>query len=207
MPAHPVTLRLIEELGVPLAAPSANKFKKTSPTCFLHVKDEFPELFILDGDTSEIGIESTIISFTPNKVQILRPGMIGKDLLQRTLLENGFEQINVEYSESPIAPGHLKHHYMPNIPIVFKVVDQHFTSEHIPKDILDSSAEWDLPDDPIQAARLLYAQFRVLEKENKKSITINLNTKQLNDDHFQGVLNRLIKASTYFLPKNYSNKS
>ena len=207
MPAHPLALNLIKELGTPLAAPSANKFKKTSPTKYSHVRDEFPNVYTLDGDDSEIGIESTIISFTKKSVQILRPGMISKELIEKTLIDNGIENMNIEYAESPVAPGHLKHHYMPNIPIIFKVIDQEYNLEDIPEEILSNTATWNLPNDPLEAARLLYSQFRILEKQGKKSITIQITSKQIKDDHFQGVINRLIKASTYFLPKNYSNKT
>jgi L-threonylcarbamoyladenylate synthase len=64
MPAHPVARQLIEKCRFPLAAPSANKFGKTSPTKAEHVRKGFEkeDLLILDGGQSEVGLESTVVS-------------------------------------------------------------------------------------------------------------------------------------------------
>lgn len=208
MPKHPKTLELIESLGHPIAAPSANKFKKTSPTTAEHVRSEFSKTFVIDGGACEVGIESTIIQLKNKTIEILRPGMITGQDLEDALNENGVTGYQVKLTESPIAPGHLNHHYMPEKPIILEVESSSsHDSSHIPINLLNNSQSWDLPLNSQLAARKLYSQFRNLDHEDCQAIKINLTQKQFDAIEFQGVLNRLIKASTYFLPKEISNKS
>ena len=61
MPDHPIALALIEQAGVPIAAPSANKSGKPSPTSAKHVREDFPKLFIIDGGRTRHGLESTVV--------------------------------------------------------------------------------------------------------------------------------------------------
>lgn len=207
MPNHDMALELIEQLGHPVAAPSANKFKKTSPTNFNHVQSEFPETFILDGGQCEIGIESTIIGITQSSVLIYRPGMVSREQLQEELNKNHLK-MKVQYQESPVAPGHLKHHYMPKKPIILEVLNEIVKdSQHIPKKFIEDHSTWTLPDNAATAARELYGKFRSLDDEETSSIKIKLNDDQLKSDLFKGVINRLIKAASYTLPKELSNKS
>jgi L-threonylcarbamoyladenylate synthase len=77
MPAHPIALALIREAGVPIAAPSANKFTGLSPTTAAHVRAAFgDELMIIDGGPTDVGIESTVLSLTGPEPVLLRPGII-----------------------------------------------------------------------------------------------------------------------------------
>ncbi len=77
MPAHDLALKLIELAGVPIAAPSANRFTHLSPTTAQHVADEFGDAVeILDGGPCQVGIESTVVSVTGGELNLLRPGMI-----------------------------------------------------------------------------------------------------------------------------------
>jgi len=77
IPSHAVALQLIEAAGVPIAAPSANKFTHLSPTTPEHVYQEFGDAVeILDGGPCKVGIESTVVSVVGNKLTLLRPGMI-----------------------------------------------------------------------------------------------------------------------------------
>ena len=80
VPAHPVALALIEAAGVPLAAPSANRFSELSPTTADHVRRSLgPEVdYILDGGPSSVGIESTVLSLTESRPVLLRPGGISR---------------------------------------------------------------------------------------------------------------------------------
>lgn len=186
MPDHPLTLELIEKLQTPLAAPSANKFKKTSPTCAEHVSDEFGEDFpILDGGQTQFGIESTVVGVFDDHIKIYRPGVITKDDLQDVL------DIPVEHAPSPVAPGQLKHHYMPNIPITL-------TTNH-KLDLTDYQDHyvWKLPADPVLVARELYSQFRQAAKQGHKGILIIYQNDFHQDEKWKGVLNRINKAKTY----------
>ncbi len=203
MPDHPKTLELLNELGSPIAAPSANKFKMISPTSAEHVQAEFPEIQVIDGGDCKVGIESTILKIEENKVIIFRPGMITPKMIKNVLGDN----MIIEFHESEVAPGHLNHHYMPKKPIVFNVIDLHEENDKLPEELQVSLNSWDLPQDSTLAARQLYGKFRELDQQKGPGIKINLTTKQIEQDEFKGVINRLIKASSYFLPKKFSNKT
>ncbi|HYI93205.1 MAG TPA: L-threonylcarbamoyladenylate synthase [Bryobacteraceae bacterium] len=78
IPSHPVALQLIERAGVPVAAPSANRFTELSPTQAQHVRDGLGDRVdcILDGGPTDIGIESTVLSIIRGRLELLRPGMV-----------------------------------------------------------------------------------------------------------------------------------
>src|SRR5579872_562925 len=77
VPGHPVALELIRLAGVPIAAPSANRFTQLSPTTADHVVQQFGDAVeVLDGGPTDVGIESTVVSLIDGKLTLLRPGMI-----------------------------------------------------------------------------------------------------------------------------------
>jgi len=84
MPAHPIALALIRAAGVPLAAPSANRFGQLSPTTADHVRRSLGSAvaFILDGGPCQVGIESTVLSLTEPKPILFRPGGISRTELE-----------------------------------------------------------------------------------------------------------------------------
>lgn len=116
MPKHPLALQLIEQVGSPLAAPSANRFGKISPTHPAHVQAEFGDTIrVLNGGACEVGIESTIIDATePNVCTILRPGMISEQQIQAVLGSN--IRIEKPNDKSRKVSGTLKSHYAPSKP-------------------------------------------------------------------------------------------
>ena len=106
MPRHPVALELLRVAGVPIAAPSANRFTRLSPTTAQHVREAFGEEtpFLLDGGPCEVGLESTVIAVTSDGLEVLRPGMaLVDDAIAGT--EPG--------TEAHRAPGQHKKHYSP----------------------------------------------------------------------------------------------
>jgi L-threonylcarbamoyladenylate synthase len=114
MPDNPIALELIRKSGCPIAAPSANKFGRISPTNAGHVKKQLPDVdYILDGGSTKVGIESTIIVLTEKGFHILRSGTVTREEL---------EQLMPYDSHAPeqhiFAPGMLKSHYSPNRPMV-----------------------------------------------------------------------------------------
>ncbi len=183
IPDNRLTLKLIEQLDTPLAAPSANKFKKTSPTSKEHVYDEFgDEVFVLDDGESQVGIESTVVGVFKDHIEIYRPGMITKEDILDVLPD-----IKVEYKESPVAPGQLNHHYMPTKPLT--LADETFN-------ITDEYAVWKIESAPELAARSLYSKLRLLDKSDKKKILFILDKRFKNDNKWLGILNRLKKAKS-----------
>jgi len=109
MPDNDIALELIRKSDCPIAAPSANKFGRISPTTAVHVKKQLPNLdYILDGGKTSVGIESTIIKLTVYGFQILRNGIITQEDLEKVVPFDGESRI-----DSLAAPGMLKSHYSP----------------------------------------------------------------------------------------------
>ncbi|PLX25481.1 MAG: threonylcarbamoyl-AMP synthase [Salinivirgaceae bacterium] len=109
MPGNEIALELIRTSDRPIAAPSANKFGRISPTTAAHVKKQLPDIdYILDGGKTTVGIESTIIRLTDKGFQILRNGIITREDLETILPFDGNTEI-----EKGSAPGMLKSHYSP----------------------------------------------------------------------------------------------
>lgn len=120
MPDHPVALELLHTLQKPLAAPSANRSGKPSPTKAEHVAEDLEGIIpcILDGGTTGIGLESTVLDVTLHPPVILRPGGVTKEMLERvigTVLEPTHEEQRVE--ATPKAPGMKYTHYAPDAPV------------------------------------------------------------------------------------------
>lgn len=113
-PSHPVARRLLEAAlaaGVPgVAAPSANRFGRVSPTRAGHVQAEFgPDLAVLDGGAAEVGIESAIVDCTRPRPALLRPGQLARADIEAAL---GMPLADRD-AASPRASGTLEQHYAP----------------------------------------------------------------------------------------------
>lgn len=180
MPSHPVARAVLERLGVPFAAPSANKFGKTSPTKAQHVRGDWPnqEVFIVDGGDSEFGLESTVLqvfeeSPTEVRVEILRPGVVTETMIRKVFADLSLA-VQVIRKESSASPGHTPQHYMPTLPLV--IVDPEsgaFDSTMLQKisSQLGLSANGEpqfvllqLNSDPRIAARELYEKLHTLSE-------------------------------------------
>jgi L-threonylcarbamoyladenylate synthase len=114
VPAHALTLQLLEQLDFPLAAPSANPFKYVSPTTAQHVFDQLQGKipYVLEGGASHIGIESTIVSFLNETPRILRLGGIPVEEIQEIIPQT---VVDIQYApDAHESPGQLEHHYAPN---------------------------------------------------------------------------------------------
>lgn len=111
-PDHPLTLSLLRTLSFPLAAPSANPFGYVSPTQASHVNDQLGNQigYILDGDASSVGIESTIVGFVDDTPVIYRLGGLSIEKIESIV---GKADIQINSSSNPKAPGQLKSHYAP----------------------------------------------------------------------------------------------
>lgn len=123
MPNHPIALKLIEQSGCLIAAPSANTSGKPSPTEAAHVALDLDGKIpmILDGGPVGIGIESTIIDLTEDMPMILRPGYITQQMLEDVLGEEVKIDPGIIASDSltkPKAPGMKYKHYAPKADLV-----------------------------------------------------------------------------------------
>ena len=117
MPSHPVALKFIECAGGYVAAPSANVSGRPSPTKAKYVIEDMTGRIdmILDGDGIDIGLESTIIDMTGERPEILRPGYITKDMLEKILGEVSVDKtiLDINCKDAPKAPGMRYRHYAP----------------------------------------------------------------------------------------------
>jgi L-threonylcarbamoyladenylate synthase len=113
IPSHPMALQLLNAFGGGIAAPSANRYGRLSPTKPEHVRDELGDAVhvVLDGGDSPIGLESTIVSCLDNQVRLLRPGFITRSQIQQVVGE-----LTVS-GEAPRAPGDRAQHYAPSTPL------------------------------------------------------------------------------------------
>ncbi len=130
MPNHPVAQALIQASGVPIAAPSANRFGHVSPTTAQHVLDDLDGRIdlVLDGGPTHIGVESTVLDLTSHPPRILRPGGITREQINAVLSAEslvlssgaGSSQLSAFSSQSSAmpAPGMLEKHYAPNARLI-----------------------------------------------------------------------------------------
>lgn len=111
MPDHALALELIEQAGVPLAAPSANRFGGLSPTTAAHVREIFGDAVeVLDGGPCKVGIESTVVAVENGALKLLRPGMISLGELETVAAQSS--------SAAHPSPGMHPRHYSPRTPLL-----------------------------------------------------------------------------------------
>jgi L-threonylcarbamoyladenylate synthase len=110
MPSHPVFVEVLRKLGEPLAAPSANRFGRVSPTRAEHVFEELQGRIplILDAGPTTVGLESTIVRVIEHRIEILRPGPITEEALNEVASAD-----ESHASEEIVAPGQTTSHYAP----------------------------------------------------------------------------------------------
>ncbi|KPL78299.1 hypothetical protein ADN00_07525 [Ornatilinea apprima] len=117
MPAHPVALALIRAAGLPVAAPSANRFGHTSPTSAAHVLADLDGRIdlILDGGSTQIGVESTVLDVSQSPARILRPGGVSYEALCEVLENVMINGQKASPDNLPqLSPGMLSRHYAPH---------------------------------------------------------------------------------------------
>lgn len=117
VPAHPLAHALLEAFDGPLAAPSANRFGRISPTTAEHVRSEFgcALKLVLDGGPCKTGVESTIVSLFDNAPTLLRPGGTPVEALAEFMPNLRFPGSDPLH---PMAPGQLPSHYAPRTPLI-----------------------------------------------------------------------------------------
>ncbi len=118
MPAHPIALELVRAAGVPIAAPSANRFTEVSPTTAEHVHRSLGVRvdYILDGGPCQVGIESTVLTLAEGTPTLLRPGGISRQQIEEVIgpVARSPEQ---PAGEAHVSPGMHPRHYSPRTPL------------------------------------------------------------------------------------------
>lgn len=128
IPDHPAAQELISKANLPIAAPSANLSGKPSPTSAIHVFQDLNQKIkaILDGGSTGVGLESTVVDCTGEKPEIIRPGGVTQSEIEEVLgypIESTRSE-NVE--EQPKSPGMKYTHYQPDVPLVLIDGDKDF---------------------------------------------------------------------------------
>ena len=189
MPRHPVALELIAAAGIPVAAPSANRFTQLSPTTAEHVRQAFgvETPFLLDGGPCEVGLESTVIAVTRDGLEVLRPGMANVPDAGTAAAETG---------EAHRSPGQHRKHYSPKTRIVL------VGRGHLPHEgrgaylWLDynavAAARRRMPEDPEAYATNLYATLHQLDNEGFDWIAVELPPDQ---PEWRAIRDRLLRAA------------
>ena len=200
VPSHPIAQALLEQFGGGVAAPSANLFGNVSPTSASHVREDLAGKvdLILDGGSSEVGIESTIVDLSGGTPVLLRPGGISKLQLEEVLQS----KIQDKKSSSPRHSGGLERHYAPKTPAL--LVPPHELDAQIAKRgtavaVLafsrpDERVEYwiRMPKEPVAYAQRLYAALRELDGAGCETILIE---SPPGTGEWNAVLDRLSRAT------------
>ncbi|MDQ0269271.1 L-threonylcarbamoyladenylate synthase [Cytobacillus purgationiresistens] len=119
MPDHPVALALLKKTNLPIAAPSANRSGKPSPTTAAHVWEDLNGRIagVVDGGPTGVGLESTVLDCTEEIPTILRPGGITKEQLVEVIGEVKMDPALQDTAQAPRSPGMKYQHYAPNAPL------------------------------------------------------------------------------------------
>ena len=205
VPGHPLALDLLRAFGGGVAAPSANRFGRISPTTAQHVVDDLGAAvaLVLDGGACRVGIESTIVDLSTGRSRILRPGMISGADLGRVL----GRVPPTGAGDMPRVSGSLESHYAPRTPLalvqpdvlIFAVRDALANDERLAVlapmacPIADQRIVWhQAPSEPAAFARELYASLRLLDAAGCARIVVQ---KPPAADAWRAVNDRLQRAA------------
>lgn len=165
--AHPVMAAVVEELGRPVAAPSANRFGRISPVTAQDVLEELGGRIplVLDGGPCRHGLESTIVAVENGRLVLLRPGPVTAEELAKFA-----PVVRAARGGGVSAPGMLESHYAPRTPLCFWPAEAALPSDAATSGLLAFGAVGPgfavvevLPSDPVEAAPLFFAALRRLD--------------------------------------------
>jgi L-threonylcarbamoyladenylate synthase len=184
MPAHPLALELIRKAGVPIAAPSANRFTELSPTLAGHVPEGLAD-YVVDGGPARVGIESTVLSLA-GAPTLLRPGVI--PLTEIEALIGPVVAGETPADGAHASPGMHRRHYRPMTPL--------YLVERGERPPVECGA-WlrigqEMPADPVAYAAALYQTLHRLDGERVGGIAVEIPP---DTPEWAGVLDRLRHAA------------
>jgi len=212
-PAHPVAHALLLACAnaTPpvhgLAAPSANKFGRVSPTTAEHVRSEFgADLLVLDGGPCRVGIESTIVDCTRGMPVLLRPGIVTREQVEAACGE-ALRSPGELTQQAPRASGTLESHYAPNAQV--RLMDAQalqtaldllgqdaaaiaIYSRAILRTVSDKVVRRRMPDDAAETARQLFAVLREFDAQGVRLIWVETPP---DEPQWEGVRDRLRRAA------------
>lgn len=211
MPDHPVALKLLRMLELPLAAPSANRSGKPSPTEAAHVEKDLQGRIplILDGGQTGVGLESTVIDMTVTPPAILRPGGVTKDMIEAIIgpVEAAYA---AETKEAPRSPGMKYAHYAPEAPVYLIEANEKHIKEALsqcqekgqqvavigPDELETATANWYFPigkQDDIEAMAMNL--YKALRQCDGTDATLILAVETSYAGVGEAFMNRLLKAA------------
>ena len=200
-PNHPIALDLLRRFDGPVAAPSANRSSRISPTAAQHVRDELGDAvdLVLDGGHCEVGIESTVLDLTVTTPTILRPGSVTQDQIETLLGPVELSAGRVDPGQPAASPGQHPVHYSPTTPtfrfdrqdrpLILRLlaksppgntggllVDDDELLERVPVgDVLRTRPNVGfMPTDPDDYARVVYRMLRQLDAAKLQSIWVEM---------------------------------
>jgi L-threonylcarbamoyladenylate synthase len=185
MPANPIAQELILEAGVPIAAPSANRFTELSPTTAQHVRDGLGErvAMVLDGGRTTIGIESTVISIVGPDAVLLRPGMVTRQEIEAVI--GPVQTLGTVAEGAHPSPGLHARHYSPKTPLVL------VESGELPS--TGRGVCLQMPDDPRAYAAVLYERLHDADAQGFDWIAVE---RPPRTEEWSAIRDRLERAST-----------
>lgn len=185
IPSHKVARELIEKVGQPIVAPSANLSGKPSSTHVQHVVDDFEGIIaaVIDGGVCEIGLESTVLSLCHTEPTLLRPGKITKEEIENVL---NTKVLSSQHTTSiPQSPGMKYRHYAPNAAVLlfFDLEElDHYRLNHPHKRLKVITP----------SSKMLYESLRLVDKEEYEEVLIFCG-KEVQAQ--EALMNRLKKAA------------
>lgn len=214
MPSNKTARAIIDACSFPLAAPSANTSGKPSPTSAEHVKADLDGKIdaILDGGTSDVGIESTVISLAGDTPRLLRPGGITPEMLREVLGEITIDDaVYNKLAEGAVAssPGMKYKHYSPEAKVILIKGTYDKYVEYVKKNANDSTAllcfegegvegipsvTYGKRDDPSSQAKHIFDSLRELDKLGAKTVFARFPE---SEGVGLGVFNRLVRAAGF----------
>jgi L-threonylcarbamoyladenylate synthase len=177
-PRHPVAQALLRMCGLPLAAPSANRSGRLSPTTARHVADELGDRvsLILDGGPSPIGIESTVLDLSASEPRLLRPGAVTAEEIAAEIGPISSRPPEDE-GNGLRSPGRLASHYAPDLPLRLGARDVAADEALLafgpaPPQGARASLNLSPSGDLIEAAANLFAHLRTLDRSGARAIAV-----------------------------------
>lgn len=203
VPDHPLALQLLETFAGPVAAPSANRSNRISPTTAEHVRDELGDAvdLILDGGPCSVGIESTVLDLTSEEPTILRPGGVSRQEIEAAIGPVNVASGSDDAASPSVSPGRQETHYAPRTP-AYRFTGS-LSADTTGAAVLLVGAErrlrrvrdvpiLELPGTPEQYAQHFYAALRELDGMGRRAIFVQIPP---DEPRWAAVRDRIIRAT------------